>query len=107
MKLYLISQDINKGYDTYDSAVVSAQHEEDAINIHPYEYVTHILDGKWMGIYHSDDSAIYDGGNEIGDEYEFTEDCWVNYSDISYIKVEYLGKTTRKRGVVMSSFNAG
>ena len=30
MKLYLVSQDINKGYDTYDSVVVSAENEEDA-----------------------------------------------------------------------------
>lgn len=30
MKLYLISQNVNNGYDTYDSAVVCAETEEEA-----------------------------------------------------------------------------
>jgi hypothetical protein len=33
--LWLISQDQNTGYDTYDSAVVCAETEEDAKRIHP------------------------------------------------------------------------
>ena len=32
LKLYLISQDSNKGYDTYDSAVVCCKNEQDAKN---------------------------------------------------------------------------
>lgn len=35
MNLYLISQDENTGYDTYDSAVVAAETAEDAAKIHP------------------------------------------------------------------------
>ena len=35
MKLYLISQDVNDYYDTYDSAVVAAESDEDARSIHP------------------------------------------------------------------------
>ncbi len=35
MKLYIISQDENNGYDTYDSAVVCAENEEEARNIDP------------------------------------------------------------------------
>lgn len=35
MKLYLISQGHNQGYDTYDSAVVAAESEEDAKLIRP------------------------------------------------------------------------
>lgn len=35
MNIYLISQTINYGYDTYDSAVVCAESEEAAQNIHP------------------------------------------------------------------------
>lgn len=35
MKLWLIEQNINNGYDTYDSAVVAAKTEEEARNIHP------------------------------------------------------------------------
>ena len=30
MKLWLISQDVNNNYDTYDSAVVAAETEEEA-----------------------------------------------------------------------------
>lgn len=35
MNLYLISQTIQKGWDTYDSAVVAAPDEETARRIHP------------------------------------------------------------------------
>lgn len=36
MNLYLIAQDENTGYDTYDSAVVCAESEDDARQIHPF-----------------------------------------------------------------------
>lgn len=39
LKLYLISQNANSDYDTYDSAVVAAYDEEEARNTHP--------DGDW------------------------------------------------------------
>ena len=35
INLYLISQDENQGYDTYDSAVVAAESEDAARQIHP------------------------------------------------------------------------
>lgn len=35
MKLWLISQTENRGYDTYDSAVVAAESADEAILIHP------------------------------------------------------------------------
>ena len=35
MNLYLISQDVNNNYDTYDSAVVQAKSEEEARKIYP------------------------------------------------------------------------
>lgn len=35
MNLYLISQTVNPGYDTFDSAVVVAESEEVARSIHP------------------------------------------------------------------------
>ena len=35
MKLFKIYQNINKGYDTYDSAVVIANSAEEAQKIHP------------------------------------------------------------------------
>jgi len=39
MQLYLLQQDENCGYDTYDSCVVVAETEDDARLINP--------DGKW------------------------------------------------------------
>lgn len=35
MNLYLISQNVNTGWDTYQSAVVSAKNENEAKSIHP------------------------------------------------------------------------
>lgn len=80
MKLYRISQDINNGYDTYDSAVVCAENEDEARKIHPSGNDTDPIYGEWVN------------GNEIG-----------------MIQVEYLGKADKaiKKGVVLSSFNAG
>jgi len=37
MKLFLISQTVNSGYDTYDSAVVVAKDEQSAKEVHPHE----------------------------------------------------------------------
>lgn len=100
MNLYLISQDFNNDYDAYDSAVVAAKSPKDARTIHPSEYVTHVNNGKWMG--------TYGGGDRIGVEYDNDDGHdWVSYSGIEHINVEYLGITTRERGVVLASFNAG
>jgi len=99
MNLYLISQDKNSDYDTYDSAVVAAKSHTDARNIHPSSFVTHITDGVWMG--------TYSGGANTGSEYETGEHEWLLYSDIDQVKVEYLGKTKKNRGVILASFNAG
>lgn len=102
MKLYKISQNINNGYDTYDSAVVCAENEDEARLIHPSEYVTHYKDGKWYGT-HS--VSPYD-------EYE-TENgpysTWVQFDSIDKIKVEYIGEAEDgiKKGVIVASFNAG
>jgi len=37
LKLYLLAQNINCGYDTYDSCVVVANTEEEARRIHPHK----------------------------------------------------------------------
>ncbi|MTB53061.1 hypothetical protein [Lewinella sp. W8] len=95
MKIYLITQDLVHGYDTYDSAVVSAESEEDAKNIHPSECVTHIKDGMWMGTFTK------------GGEYEYTSRNWVSASNLDQVKVQYIGESKRGRGLILSSFNAG
>ena len=38
MKIYEISQDENNAYDTYDSAIVCAENEEEAKKINPDDY---------------------------------------------------------------------
>ena len=83
MNLYLISQDDNTGYDTFDSAVVIAENEEAARQIHP------------RGA----------GPNEWTEPYN---DVWAKKP--ANVKVVLLG--TWKGGpfsnpVVCSSFNAG
>lgn len=82
MKLYLISQDQNNDYDTYDSAVVAAPDEETAREINP-------SDGKPMG-------------DRWGDRY-----CtWCK--EPKYVSVRYLGEAVDvEQGVVCASYNAG
>ena len=107
MKLYLISQDVNDGYDTYDSAVVAAESEEDARSIHPSPFVVFSQDGKWYGRY-ADNSCTRAQG-KANEPYE-TENYygkWVKADQTHLVEVEYLGETNRDRGVVCASFNAG
>jgi hypothetical protein len=99
MNLYLISQDADDNYDTYDSAVVAAKSEDDARTINPCSFVTHVTDGQWMG--------TYSGGLSKGKAYKQDSHSWVSYSNISVISVKHLGTTKLERGVVLSSFNAG
>ena len=97
MKIYLLSQDIVNGYDTYDSAVVIAENEDEARKIHPNILVTHITNGQWMGTYSG------------GEEYEKESFDWVRCSDIDKISVKYIGEadTIQQKGVVLASYNAG
>lgn len=78
--LYLISQTVNKGWDTYDSAVVCAESEEEARNTHPASYVK---PGEW---YLSN---------------------WTNSPE--EVIVQYIGVATDGlgKGVICSSYNAG
>ncbi len=86
MNLYLISQNVNSGYDTYDSAVVCAESEERARFVNP--------DGSddWDGkVVMCNDGTIWDD--------------WCNAEDV---QVEYIGKAKEGvKGVVCTSFNAG
>ena len=77
--LYLISQDENRGYDTYDSAVVVAESEEEARNTLPADWI------QW------------------GESYS----PWVSSPD--KVSVELVGTAAKgsEKGVVCASFNAG
>ena len=80
MNLYLISQEANGGYDTYDSAVVAAEDEARARLTHP--------DGCW----------------ELG---PYQRHVWAD--DPRDVAVRYLGKADAavKPGIICASFNAG
>jgi len=87
MKIYLISQGKNKGYDTYDSAIVAAKSEEAARNMHPNG-------ARWNG------STWAENGIATG------EHDWAKPKDV---EVELVGtaKKGTKEGVILASFNAG
>ena len=80
MKLWIISQHQNNGYDTYDSAVVAAETESDAKMINPSD------------------------GNDIKpDPYS----DWVG--EPNAVQCEYIGeaKDGTQKSVICASFNAG
>lgn len=79
MKIFKIHQNVNKGYDTYDSAVVIAENQEAAQAMLPV------------------DDPDEDGCRS----YE--------WAPIEFVKVEYLGEALpdAEAGVVTASFNAG
>jgi hypothetical protein len=80
MRLYLLTQISNNGYDTYDSCVVCAENEEDAKSIHPDGSV--FIERKSWSTWTATKDQI--SCEEIG------------------VSIEGLG-----RGVIIASFNAG
>lgn len=90
MKLFLISQDLNDGYDTYDSAVVAARTEEEARDTHP------------------SGGLLEDKPSYRGTVYLYHGD-WLYREDRNKITVKYIGQAARgtKAGVICASFNAG
>jgi len=84
MKLYLISQDENRGYEACDSAVVRAPDELTARSISPYS-----------------------GDLMTNEDWKETHSLWC--SSIVHVKAEYLGEAeeSAEQGLVLSSFNAG
>ena len=79
MNLYLLTQNQNSGYDTYDSVVVRAESAEEARKILPSRYT------KWGGSYST----------------------WADTPE--QVQVELIGFALpeTKAGVVLASFNAG
>ena len=96
MNLYLISQDYNDGYDTYDSAVVAAENKSEATKISPDNY-REWSDEKHCWLF------LYSDGMREPDKHG----TWVD--DLDHISVELIGKAALKTkpGLIMASFNAG
>lgn len=87
MKLWLLTQDINAGYDTHDSVVVAAETEDDARLITP--------DQCWLS------EKPFKGFAGC------TMTSWANTPD--QVSVKFLGDAAPgiERGIVLASFNAG
>lgn len=101
MKIYKLTQSVNCDYDTYDSIVVVAEDEKDAITIHPDTNCgISFKDGLWHLIKYN--------GEEIK-SFDDIYHTWVSIKDLDKIKVEYIGEASDDlpRGVILASFNAG
>lgn len=98
MKLWLISQTQNTGYDSYDSAVVAAETEEQAQKIHPSNYL----------VFHDEyDDWAWKMYNGTLRKQQYPRYDWAN--SYKEVKVDYLGEAANANfsGVVCASFNAG
>ena len=81
LNLYMIYQEVNNRYDTYDSAIVCAATEDEAKLIHPNE-----------------DEHSWDN-----ESYSYS---WCKVEDV---KVKLIGTAVKgsTKGVVLASYNAG
>ena len=79
MNLYLVSQDVNNDYDTFDSFVCFAEDEESARRMHP-----------------------------SGKNYLIPDNFTHLWASSDKVKVEFLSKADDKvkSGVILASFNA-
>lgn len=94
MKLWLLSQDVNRDYDTYDSCVVAAETEADARLIHPATRLIHPANPpyKW-------------DGETWRSSPDWTNNEWAPPPDI---QVKEIGVAADGIiGVVCASYNAG
>lgn len=84
MNLYKISQTVNNDWDTYDSAIVAAENEEEARKINPSDF---------------------DNKHWWTEEDRYTSWC----SKLEDVQVELIGvaKEGIEKGVIVASFNAG
>ena len=79
MRLFLISQDVNNDYDTYEGAIVAAENENEARNIHP-------------------------SGNSKA--FNSSYNTWCDPEHVQVIQIGLASPGT-KSGVILSSFKAG
>ena len=96
MNLYLVGQDVNSGYDTFDAMVVCAESEEEARKLNPGGYY------QWSDEKNSWIFQYADGSpGSVGQDHTW---CLP-----SQCKVFLLGRALDNitNGVVLASFNAG
>jgi len=98
VNLYLVSQTVNDGYDTYDSAVVAAESEADARLIHPGDRCqADVVNDRWIEHYSDGTLRVLP---------EFLQD-WA--SRPSRVSVQLIGVAVEgtEAGVICASFIAG
>jgi len=105
MKLWLLSQDKNNDYDTYDSCVVVAENEEDAKSIHP-DGNSHYRKGyiDYKNVWRHDWFSKYNDGSDCLSCSYFWATTPID------VKATYIGEADAKLKageVVCASFNAG
>jgi hypothetical protein len=91
--LYLLTQDFNRGYDTFDSCVVCADSEEAAKQIHPRGAI--YVESRWC----EEDRYMVWGG--WGDN-----DWAFKPEQVTVVRIGVADESTAI-GVVCASFNAG
>lgn len=95
MKLWRISQSVNNNWDTFDSAVVAAETEEEARCTYPsnWDNGTRWNGSKWLR--HLEDGRVLNGSTS----------CWTSPDNVSvqFLADGYDGPA----GTVVASFNAG
>ncbi len=99
MNIYVISQDSNTGYDTYDSAVVVAESADTARLLHPGGWVWDTDRKCWVceNDVSSGDRKWWDPPDRSG---------WCHPDNVT---VEHVGtaREGQQPGVICASFNAG
>jgi hypothetical protein len=91
MKLWLVTQEANDGYDTYDGMVVAAKTEDVARRMHPNGYAYNDREDGW--VYHGKVERAYGSWAYI----------------LSDVTAKCIGDAAPgiKAGVILASFNAG
>lgn len=99
MNIYLVDRLESIGYDQYDSFVTIAENEDEARQTHPNPEYYKYKNGFWTFQYK----------NKKDREPEINNSSWINSNRIDKLKVTLLGTADKKqkKGVVISSFNAG
>ena len=93
LRLFLIEQKTNTGYDTYDSAVVAAKDEEEAKGIDP--------GGCYVWV-----SGIGWADNDTLKPRDYDPCTWVDPHEVTATLIG-TAKEGTERGVICASFNAG